>query len=208
MKHTNEWNFYLDSLKNLSEKTDPKYAADAEDAREALEVLYDCEKAADSGDEYALFFLAAYKVERGIDFAENVAYLECLAKNDNTNALNALGFLYSVGVFNEFDSSKSSLVKVSDDANAEKANGYFERAANLGSAKAMIQRAIQFSLDVTNNDEISREERMNVARAAEEWAEKAKKVHEDGKDDCDWDYYLPLLEDRLSAMREKLSFKD
>ena len=206
MEHTNEWNFYLDSLRELSKKTDPKYAVDAEDAREALDVLYDCENAADSGDEYALCSLAAYKVQRGIDFAENLAYLEELAEKDNTRALNALGFLYAVGVFNQFDKSKTSLIHISDDANVAKSNEYFEKSANLGSAKAMIQRAVKLSLDATN-DEISCEERENAARKAEEWAEKAKKTNEEGKCDCDWDYHLPILEDRLSDMRDRLHCK-
>ena len=120
MKHTKEWKSYLDSLKERAENTEPKYAQDAKDAEETLDMIFDCEKAADSGDEYALFFLATYKVERGIDFAENVAFLENLANKDNTNALVALGFLYAVGVFNEFDKSKSALIDTADDANAAK----------------------------------------------------------------------------------------
>ena len=38
----------------------------------------------------------------------------------------------------------------------------------------------------------------------EEWAEKAKTANEEGKCDCDWDYYLPLMEGRLSSMKESL----
>lgn len=204
MKHTKEWKSYLGSLKERAENTEPKYAQDAKDAEETLDMIFDCEKAADSGDEYALFFLATYKVERGIDFAENVAFLENLANKNNTNALVALGFLYAVGVFNEFDKSKSALIDTADDANAAKANEYFQKAANLGNVKAMVQRAIQFSIEATSNDELTHEERLIVAREAEEWAEKAKTANEEGKCDCDWDYYLPLLEGRLSSMKESL----
>ncbi|MBO5608582.1 MAG: hypothetical protein J6N81_08965 [Treponema sp.] len=53
------------------------------------------------------------------------------------NAFGVAAIPCAAGVFNEFDESKSSLVNVSDDANTAKADGYFEKAANLGSVKAM-----------------------------------------------------------------------
>lgn len=196
MKHTAEWNAYLDALKVRAENADTAETRKA--AREELTAIAECEKAAGEGDITAQTKLAAYKAGLGIDFAESLAFLEARADADDTVALNALGFLYAGGVFNEFDSSKSSLIDISSEESAAKADAYFEKSTSLGSIRAKLERAMKYAL-IANNAETEAGERKGALCRALNFFNRAKRAVRAGEAcDCDFEQLSEVVGDWIS----------
>ena len=198
---TNEWNSYIESMKNaLAEKA---YW------QEELDACLDMAEDAKNGDEDALLDLAVYKMDHGIDFEESLSFVDEKAGQGDVYALTRLGFLYCTGVSNSFDDSKKSLIEIDDATNEEKSSSYFEKASELGGVRAMATLVVHIWVWRNKDSEDSESEDDSVQLTAEDFVKaeklalKAIDIYENQKEKCDVpDSIIALLMGWLSDLYE------
>ena len=177
---TKEWNSYIESMKSA--------LAENKDWQEELDGCLEMAEDGKNGDEGAVLDLAAYKANHGIDFEESVSFLNKKADEGDIFALKTLGFINCVGVFNPFDSSKSSLVDINTEESEEKAAAYFKRAFDLGSVHANVWFAMRDCIYAAAESDKT-EENTEPAPSSEDFlkAEKSalKAIEESKKPGCD-----------------------
>jgi len=196
---TNEWNSYIESMKNaLAEKA---YW------QEELDACLDMAEDAKNGDEDALLDLAVYKMDHGIDFEESLSFVDEKAGQGDVYALTRLGFLYCTGVSNSFDDSKKSLIEIDDATNEEKSSSYFEKASELGGVRAMATLVVHIWVWRNKDSEDSESEDDSVQLTAEDFVKaeklalKAIDIYENQKEKCDVpDSIIALLMGWLSDL--------
>ena len=196
---TNEWNSYIESMKNaLAEKA---YW------QEELDACLDMAEDAKNGDEEALLDLAVYKMDHGIDFEESLSFVDEKAGQGDVYALTRLGFLYCTGVSNSFDDSKKSLIEIDDATNEEKSSSYFEKASELGGVRAMATLVVHIWVWRNKDSEDSESEDDSVQLTAEDFVKaeklalKAIDIYENQKEKCDVpDSIIALLMGWLSDL--------
>ncbi len=141
-----------------------------------------------SEKEIATFEHAADELNRGINFDKNLALFEKEAEQNNVYALKVLGFLYSVGVFNPDDPSKSALIDISSKESEEKAKSYFKKAKDLGSVHAMLWFAMHDCIYISHATEENLEEGETLPTAQDFIAAEAlalKTIEESKKESSD-----------------------
>ena len=194
---TNEWNSYIESMKNaLAEKA---YW------QEELDACLDVAEDAKNGDEEALLDLAVYKMDHGIDFEESLSFVDEKAGQGDVYALTRLGFLYCTGVSNSFDDSKKSLIEIDDAMNEEKSNSYFEKASELGGVRAMATLVNHIWIYGLNQDSEDSDDSVQIMAEdftkAEKLALNAIDIYENQKEKCDVpDSIIALLMGWLSDL--------
>lgn len=199
---TNEWNSYIESMKNA--------LAENANWQEELDACLEMAEDAKNDDEEALLDLAVYKMDHGIDFEESLSFVKEKAGQGDVYALTQLGFLYCMGVFNPFDDSKKSLINIDDATNEEKSNSYFEKASELGGVRAVATLVNHIWVYGRNQDsEDSENEADSVQLTAEDFVKaeklalKAIDIYENKNEECDVpDSIIALLMGWLSDLYE------
>lgn len=197
---TNEWNSYIESMKNA--------LAENANWQEELDACLEMAEDAKNGDEEALLDLAVYKMDHGIDFEESLSFVDEKAGQGDVYALTRLGFLYCTGVFNSFDDSKKSLIEIDDAMNEEKSNSYFEKASELGGVRAMatlVNHIWVYGLNQDSDDSENETDSVQLTAEdfvkAEKLALKAIDIYENKNEECDVpDSIIALLMGWLSDL--------
>lgn len=196
---TNEWNSYIESMKNA--------LAENANWQEELDACLEMAEDAKNGDEDALLDLAVYKMDHGIDFEESLSFVDEKAGQGDVYALTRLGFLYCTGVSNSFDDSKKSLIEIDDATNEEKSNSYFEKASELGGVRAMAALVNHIWVWRNKDSDDSENEEDSVQLTAEDFTKaeklalKAIDIYENQKEKCDVpDSVIALLMGWLSDL--------
>ena len=196
---TNEWNSYIESMKNA--------LAENANWQEELDGCLEMAEDAKNGDEEALLDLAVYKMDHGIDFEESLSFVDEKAGQGDVYALTQLGFLYCTGVYNPFDDSKKSLINIDDATNEEKSNSYFEKASELGGVRAMATLVNHTWVYGRNQDSDDSDDSVQLTAEdftkAEKLALKAIDIYENKNEECDVpDSIIALLMGWLSDLYE------